>query len=409
MSRQGYQREIAGPEQGFHGPYRHPRPKAERKKLNLTLTVTGSDAQARPQRPAKAPRSPVGGRTAATEPRGRARGALRPLRGSPRRASCAVPVHFQEDILALRARVTGEARPGGHRGYDGTYRALVGAPGGCGGGRSGHGGGHEACPGRRGAALRSPRGRRDCPRQPAETRQDPPLAANTAVLRLSGNYFLSAVTGRIRKSSCIRLRQRCPGACQGDCCRRAVALTVILQLRALRLTGGSCSPRPLSRGIRPVGEVNFPQVSEVCSCSVAIGACSVRWTGQVSQLAGRLLITGELRGLVASRRYSAERAARAKAAREVPAAEAPSAYSQLRARRRQREQDAPGHATPEQLAARWAYYGGRCWMCGEPATLFEHVKPLFRGGGNWSSNQRPSCWPCNRRKAAQWPYPTNSR
>ena len=77
---------------------------------------------------------------------------------------------------------------------------------------------------------------------------------------------------------------------------------------------------------------------------------------------------------------------------------------QARERRRQREESAPGTATAVQLAARWAYYGGRCWMCGRPATLFEHVKPLFRGGCNWPSNQRPSCWPCNGLKGIQWPF-----
>ena len=69
-----------------------------------------------------------------------------------------------------------------------------------------------------------------------------------------------------------------------------------------------------------------------------------------------------------------------------------------------RVQAAPGHATPEQLAARWAYYGGRCWMCRGPARVFDHVKPLSRGGCNWPSNQRPACWACNGRKGRRWPF-----
>jgi HNH endonuclease len=75
-----------------------------------------------------------------------------------------------------------------------------------------------------------------------------------------------------------------------------------------------------------------------------------------------------------------------------------------RLRRLAREADAPGNCSAEQRAARWAYYGGRCWMCGKPASCMDHVKPLVCGGSNWPSNQRPSCWPCNALKAARWPF-----
>src|ERR1700729_2048008 len=75
-----------------------------------------------------------------------------------------------------------------------------------------------------------------------------------------------------------------------------------------------------------------------------------------------------------------------------------------RERRAVRVAAAPGHATRSQLAARWTYYGGKCWLCGRPATMFDHVKPLAHGGSNWPANQRPACWPCNRRKGQQWPY-----
>ena len=74
-------------------------------------------------------------------------------------------------------------------------------------------------------------------------------------------------------------------------------------------------------------------------------------------------------------------------------------------RRTAREKAAAGHATDEQLAARWAFYGGKCWMCGTPAAHMDHVKPLARGGSKWPANQRPACWPCNSRKAARWPLP----
>jgi len=70
-----------------------------------------------------------------------------------------------------------------------------------------------------------------------------------------------------------------------------------------------------------------------------------------------------------------------------------------------RDKGAPGHCAPLQLAARWAYYGGNCWMCGAPATDTDHVKPLAGGGSNWPANLRPACRKCNRAKGGAWPFP----
>lgn len=70
-----------------------------------------------------------------------------------------------------------------------------------------------------------------------------------------------------------------------------------------------------------------------------------------------------------------------------------------------RDKAAAGRATPQQIADRWAYYGGKCWMCGRPATDTDHVKPLAAGGSNWPANLRPACSRCNRRKSGTWPYP----
>lgn len=69
-----------------------------------------------------------------------------------------------------------------------------------------------------------------------------------------------------------------------------------------------------------------------------------------------------------------------------------------------RVKGAPGHATAEQIQARWAYYGDRCWMCRAPATDTDHVKPLAAGGSNWPANLRPACSSCNREKSDTWPY-----
>lgn len=66
---------------------------------------------------------------------------------------------------------------------------------------------------------------------------------------------------------------------------------------------------------------------------------------------------------------------------------------------------APGHATAEDIQARWDYYGGKCWICGDAATDTDHVKPLAKGGSNWPANLRPACRRCNRSKSAQWPFP----
>jgi 5-methylcytosine-specific restriction endonuclease McrA len=64
-------------------------------------------------------------------------------------------------------------------------------------------------------------------------------------------------------------------------------------------------------------------------------------------------------------------------------------------RHRARKRSAKGTATAEQIAARIAMWGGRCYLCGDQATTLDHVIPLVRGGTNWPANLRPACWPCN--------------
>lgn len=70
-------------------------------------------------------------------------------------------------------------------------------------------------------------------------------------------------------------------------------------------------------------------------------------------------------------------------------------------RRRARKLAAPGHHTLEQSTARWAYYGGRCYICHNLAQAMDHVIPLARGGSDWASNLRPACKSCNSRKGAR--------
>lgn len=73
-----------------------------------------------------------------------------------------------------------------------------------------------------------------------------------------------------------------------------------------------------------------------------------------------------------------------------------------RPRRRALEGAASGSCSPEQLAARISYYGGRCWVCGGDGSEVDHVKPLAAGGPEWPANLRPICKACNCRKGATW-------
>jgi 5-methylcytosine-specific restriction endonuclease McrA len=59
----------------------------------------------------------------------------------------------------------------------------------------------------------------------------------------------------------------------------------------------------------------------------------------------------------------------------------------------------------DQLLAKWTYWGGQCWMCGDEATAWDHVKPLVAGGLHCLANLRPACTPCNSRKGGRWPFP----
>ncbi len=61
--------------------------------------------------------------------------------------------------------------------------------------------------------------------------------------------------------------------------------------------------------------------------------------------------------------------------------------------------------TQEQLLARMAYWGSRCYMCRGPWNAIEHVKPVSWGGGHLLANLRPSCTSCNTRKGSAWNGP----
>jgi 5-methylcytosine-specific restriction endonuclease McrA len=61
--------------------------------------------------------------------------------------------------------------------------------------------------------------------------------------------------------------------------------------------------------------------------------------------------------------------------------------------------------TRTQFLAKFAYWGNRCWICGDAATAADHVKPIAKGGLHTLANIRPICKPCNSTKNARWPFP----
>ena len=71
-------------------------------------------------------------------------------------------------------------------------------------------------------------------------------------------------------------------------------------------------------------------------------------------------------------------------------------------RRYGRERGAPGTVTIQGIEARLAYWGYRCWVCGQPYEAIDHVKPLSRGGAQWPANLRPIFRSCNSRKNDKW-------
>lgn len=81
-------------------------------------------------------------------------------------------------------------------------------------------------------------------------------------------------------------------------------------------------------------------------------------------------------------------------------------------RRRARKIGAPGDYTPEDIHARYAAQGGRCWWCGtglNGAYQIDHVVPLAKGGSNHADNLVCACAPCNRSKSDKLPHEWRGR
>lgn len=78
----------------------------------------------------------------------------------------------------------------------------------------------------------------------------------------------------------------------------------------------------------------------------------------------------------------------------------PISVIESRHRRRARLNSASGHATKEQIQARFDYHGNKCYYCGDSSSRLEieHRIPLSRGGSNWPANIVPACKHCNNKK-----------
>jgi 5-methylcytosine-specific restriction endonuclease McrA len=79
-------------------------------------------------------------------------------------------------------------------------------------------------------------------------------------------------------------------------------------------------------------------------------------------------------------------------------------YSGMKRRARKSGASGRDYITIALVDSRCEYYGHRCYLCGEPASAIDHVKPLAKGGSQWPSNLRPICGLCNSRKGGSWPY-----
>jgi 5-methylcytosine-specific restriction endonuclease McrA len=75
--------------------------------------------------------------------------------------------------------------------------------------------------------------------------------------------------------------------------------------------------------------------------------------------------------------------------------------------RRERERNAHGDYTEQQLADRRAMWDNKCGYCGgevdvkDPFGGLDHQIPLAKGGTNWPANLVPCCTPCNTRKTSR--------
>lgn len=134
---------------------------------------------------------------------------------------------------------------------------------------------------------------------------------------------------------------------------------------------------------------------------------TARWRAENTEAAKRFEKEYRSRPEVKAKRAARMRARRAKdpayrrrerAVADRWRANNPDRIFALNKRYRARSLGARGDATDAQIAARVAFYFGRCAYCGGPYEHLDHVIPLSRGGTAWPANLRPACRKCNLSK-----------
>lgn len=78
------------------------------------------------------------------------------------------------------------------------------------------------------------------------------------------------------------------------------------------------------------------------------------------------------------------------------------AANKQRARTRRIANLTPFDLSHEDVMAKVAYWGKRCWLCAGPFEAVDHVKPIAKSGLNILANLRPICRRCNSRKRDRW-------
>lgn len=107
------------------------------------------------------------------------------------------------------------------------------------------------------------------------------------------------------------------------------------------------------------------------------------------------------------RHYDANRTTAIERARAWEIAHPQEKLERQRRDRARRKTTQVARITPALLAAKLAYWGGRCWLCDGEPTTWDHVKPQTKGGPHILANLRPACLSCNARKNNRWVFPTS--
>lgn len=178
-----------------------------------------------------------------------------------------------------------------------------------------------------------------------------------------------------------------------------------------RKTGDVDASRPIWRSYAPRG---LPCVEPRCDkLGASRGMCSKHY----SQFKAKLVAADPVKREALKAYHRAQKKAEYARDPNIPRLRAklwrqanPAKFRAIRAKYRLRL-DRAQHIpfTDDQLRAKIAFWGDRCWMCHGPYDAVDHVKPLSKGGWHALLNSRPACRPCNSSKSGRWPYPVTGR